>query len=162
MIGRQRAHAISGVFIFALLGAFAVLSTLLVLLGARAYRAVTERAALSAEERILLNYPLNKVRMNDCADRIRVDEKDGVPMLVIRHDIDGEWYETSIYCHQGWLYELFAAADDEIPLEEGEPLAAADYFKPELKDGVVSFEVGTGSGIYRAQVALRSRKGATA
>ena len=158
----QRAHAISGVFIFALLGAFAVLSTLLVLLGAQAYHAVIERAALAAEERILLGYPVNKVRMNDWADRIRVDEKGGVPMLVIRHDIDGEWYETSIYCHQGRLYELFAAADDELPLEDGEPLVEADYFKPELKDGVVSFEVGKGSEVYRAQVALRSRKGASA
>ena len=158
----QRAHAISGVFIFALLGAFAVLSTLLVLLGAQAYHAVTERAALAAEERILLGYPVNKVRMNDWADRIRVAEKGGVPMLVIRHDIDGEWYETSTYCHQGRLYELFAAAGDELSLEDGEPLVEADYFRPELKDGVVSFEVGTGSEVYRAQVALRSRKGASA
>ena len=40
----RHSHAISGVFVFLLLGVFAVFSTVMVLLGAKAYRAAAARS----------------------------------------------------------------------------------------------------------------------
>ncbi len=157
-------HAMSGVFIFMLLGIFAIMSTLLVLLGAQAYRAVVDSAARNAEERILLSYPANKVRMNDDQDHLRVEDVDGTKTLVISQDFDGSLYETRIYCYDGWLYEVFQEHGDEIALEDGEALTQAAYFRPEIKNGLLTFEVGTPEGAqYRMNVALRSQaaKGAT-
>ena len=49
-------HAISGVFVFLVLGIFAVFSTVMVLLGARAYKSTADRAAEHNAYRIGMAY----------------------------------------------------------------------------------------------------------
>ena len=49
---REVPHAVSGAFVFLLLGMFAVFSTVLVLLGARAYRSISARSAVNDTSRM--------------------------------------------------------------------------------------------------------------
>lgn len=151
-------RAMSGLFVFALLGVFAVMCTLLVLLGAQAYRGVVDGASENAEMRLMISYPTNLVRMNDNASNLSVQSRGGVDALVITQQFDDEAYETLVYCYEGMLYELFKAQDDELSLDYGEPITKAQFFRPSIKDGLFSFEIGGEDGeTYSARVALRSR-----
>ena len=84
MMKKQYGHSISGVFVFLLLGVFAVFATLLVLLGAQAYRNMTLRTAEHNEERILTSFVRHVVHGQDAADAISVQEIDGYTVLVVR------------------------------------------------------------------------------
>ena len=152
-----RSHALGGVFVFALLGTFAVMGVLLIMLGAQAYNTVVTSAQMSSNERILRSYPLNKVRMNDNVDALEIRQIEGVDVLTITQDYDGDMYETYVYCYDGWLRELFMAQEEEFYLEDGDELIEAQYFRPKIENGMMSFEIGTADGEnYQAKLALRS------
>ena len=58
-----RKHSISQVFVFVLLGIFAVMSTLMVLLSAQMYRGVVGKTEQNSSYRILTSYVSNAVRL---------------------------------------------------------------------------------------------------
>lgn len=155
----ERRHAVASVFIFVLLAAFAVFSTLLVLLGARAYAGIVARSEQGSSQRILVNYPLSKVRAGALRGAVSVEEEQGIPMLVLRQQIDDATYETRIYCYEGSLRELFFSPEEDGGFypEDGQELAAADLFRPTLEGDTLTFEVGARDGqIYRAGCRLRA------
>ena len=61
----------------------------------------------------------------------------GVDALSVREQVDGESYVTRIYCHEGWLMELFCAADAGLLPEDGERLLPARSLELELRDGLL-------------------------
>jgi hypothetical protein len=71
---KQPSHAISGVFVFLLLGIFAVFSTVMVLMGAKAYKGTAERAAEHNEKRLAQAYVRSMVRSDDEKGGVRVEE----------------------------------------------------------------------------------------
>ena len=52
----KSSHAISGAFVFMLLGIFAIFSTVMVLLSAKAYRGVVDKAAMHNSMRVASSY----------------------------------------------------------------------------------------------------------
>lgn len=149
---------ISGLMVFLLLALFALFCTMLIMMGAQAYRGVVDAAETNANKRILLNYPINKVRMNDDAAHIRVEDIDGTPVLVLEQDLDGDIYLTRVYCYDGALSETFMYEEDEFALEDGEPLARAESFTPKVEDGLFSFDVVAPDGsVLSGRWALRSK-----
>ena len=141
-----RRHSISQVFVFVLLGVFAVLSTFMVLLSAQLYRGIVDQTEESGAHRILTSYVANAVRGSDCAGGVSVDERSGVSMLVLGRDVDGERYETLIYCHDGKLRELFAAADQEFEPDYGEEICAAQHFEARISGGLLEMTMTDGAG----------------
>lgn len=126
---KRGSHTISGVFVFLLLGIFAVCSTVMVLLGAQAYKGGADRTETHNAERIAAAYMRNKVREADGQDMIRLeglegahslqivnDEEDSVTLLFVRDGMLCEWYT---------LRELF----DEATFDPvtGAPLPMAVY-----------------------------------
>ena len=149
-------HAIAGAFIFLLLAAFAVFSTLLVLLGAQAYSGIVARAEKASAQRILVNYPLNKVRSGALRDAVTVEEREGISVLALSQQVDGVTYETLIYCYAGSLRELFYCPEDgAFYPPDGQALPQAEFFRPTLLNGYLSFEVGAGDEVYQAGCRLR-------
>ena len=61
----KSSHAISGVFVFMLLGIFAVFSTVMVLLSAKAYRGVVDKAAMHNSVRVASSYIRTMLRSDD-------------------------------------------------------------------------------------------------
>ncbi len=117
-----RGHVISGFFVFCLIGLFAVLATTLTLVGINAYRSVYEASAGNSEGQIALSYLRGKVRAYDGAGRVVVETMDGLDVLCLRETIDGEMYETRIYCADGGLREYFCAVGDAFDPSLGEGL----------------------------------------
>ena len=139
-------HSIAQVFVLVLLGIFAVMSTLMVLLSAQMYRGVVSRTEQNSTYRILTSYVSNAVRASDAENCVYTDHRNGVDMLVLTSEIDGDAYETLIYCHGGMLRELFADADQEFDPEYGEIICSAQSFAAQIDNDLLTVTLTDGTG----------------
>lgn len=143
---KTKSHSISGAFVFTLLGAFAVFSMLLVVLGAQAYRTTVDGASAHTRKRIAAAFVRNAVRAQDERGAIAVEDRDGLPVLALSSEWDGERYVQYIYGYQGQLCELFTAAEYDFVPEDGEPVCAAQAFEPTLEGDLLTFRVTDETG----------------
>lgn len=157
MSGKQRtvSHSMQGVFVFVLLGLFAVMSTLMVLLGAQMYRNTVEHADRNNEDRVMAAYVRSMVRAEDADSAVGVEQQGDITALALREELDGERYVTWLYCYDGSLYEQFTSSDDFEP-ESGTAICPATRFEPRLEGGLLTVVMTDGSGQdSTVQVALR-------
>ncbi len=115
-------HSMPSAFLFLLIGLFAVCSLTLTLIGTRVYRHVTDDAAGNSDSQMVLSYLCNKVRTFDTQGSITLTTLNGIPVLCLSEDVDGEPYQTEIYVYQGTLRESFGSASDPFNPENGENL----------------------------------------
>ena len=120
-------HSMQGAFIFVLLGLFALMSTLMVLLGAQMYRATVDHTQHTNEERLLSAYVRSMVRAQDSSSTIDIKDENGTPVLCLVEDDDEGMavYATHIYVYDGKLYELYERYDDAFQPERGTPICDA-------------------------------------
>ena len=155
--GGERSHAIAGVFVFLLLGVFAVFSTLLVLFGAQAYRATTERTDAHGDERTLYAYVLNSLRGDDRQGVVRMRNEDGIDLLAVYYDYFGEPFEKRIYCYDGYLRELLVPAGYEFEPDTGEQVCPAQSFTPQMSGGLLTMDIVDVDGnLHRVDTVLRT------
>ena len=128
-------RSVSGVFVFLLIGMYTVFSLLLVLIGAGVYQKIADAADYNAQVRTSLTYIASKVRAGDAAGAVSVRYEDGVPVLALDQDLDGDLYRTRIYYQPdedgggGALYELFSLEDgDPADLTAGEKITEVSAF----------------------------------
>ena len=119
MSGKRRniQHSMQGVFVFVLLGLFAVMSTLMVLLGAQMYRNTVDRATANNEDRVLGAYVRSMVRAEDAADAVSTEQIDGVKTLALRETLDGSDFVTWLYCWEDQMYEQLSEQEAVDELE---------------------------------------------
>ena len=149
-------HAISGVFVFLLLGIFAVFSTVMVLLSARAYKGAVDRLADHNAARIAPAYLRSMVRADDEADVISVEETAGVTAVTLRNEYDDEAYVTRIYCVDGMLYEWFSEAENEFDPQEGERVCACQGLEAQVLPGLLSVRLQLNDRWSQVDIALRA------
>ena len=151
-------HMISGVFVFLLIGIFAIASITLVLSGIGAYRNVTNAAARNTERQLALSYLANKVRAYDGAGSVSVDTRDGISVLSLREDWEGETYETLIYHYDGAICEQYTSADGEFVPMYGERLTEALALQfNEVRPDLMQVEATLSDGsVYALHMALRT------
>ena len=146
-------HSMQGVFVFVLLGLFAVMSTLMVLLGAQMYRNTVDHATANNEDRVLGAYVRSMVRADDVAKAVRVETHDGVTVLAL---LDDEEYVTWLYCNDGQLYEYYTHAEAEFNPDSGMAICPALSFEPKLEDGLLTVNMTNAKGVAETvRVALR-------
>lgn len=133
-------HAISGVFVFLLLGIFAIFSTLMVVMGAKAYRGMVERSVTHNSARVASSYIRTMLRSNDESGVLRVEEVNGIPTITMENDWD-DIYVTRIYLYEGKLREWFAMADIPFEPANGESVCELDTMQAEMKNGLLHVEV---------------------
>ena len=141
MMKRSYHHSMAGVFVFLLLGVFAVFGTLLVLLGTNAYRATIDRTASHSDTRIVETFVRHAVRGEDAENNVSVVDYDGETVLVIGDPAD---YASYIYVYDGWLYELYS--DDGFELGAGEQLCEASGFGAVVDDHILRVMISTDDG----------------
>ena len=143
---RNVQHGMQGVFVFVLLGLFALMSILLVLYGAQMYRTTVARAEENNAQRVLTSYIRSMVRAEDAADSIRVEDRDGVSTIAMYEEISGKPYVTWIYTWDGSLCEQFTAADRPFVPGHGTVIAAAGGMTPEIENGLLTVSMTDGDG----------------
>ena len=139
-------HGMQGVFVFVLLGAFAVMSTLMVLLGAQMYHATVGSASANNDDRVLSAYVRSMVRAQDRAGAIRVEELDGLAVLSMTEYYGDDAYVTRLYRYDGSLCEQFTGAEYDFDPALGDAICPAGKFEPELTDGLLTISMTDGEG----------------
>ncbi len=138
-------HSMQGVFVFVLLGLFAVMSTLMVLLGAQMYRNTVDHATENNEGRVLGAYVRSMIRAEDSAGDVSIEDHDGVNTLALYEMIDDERYVTWLYCYNGMMYEQFTGADRQFNPMSGTEICPAKAFAPRLEDNLLTVNVVDGA-----------------
>ena len=158
MSGKSRSvqHSMQGVFVFVLLGLFALMSTLMVLLGAQMYRGTVAHSQANSDSRVLGAYVRSMVRAQDTAGGVRVERQGEMPVLALHEDIDGTDYVTWIYGWEGSVYEQFTEAAYAFKPEAGTIICGAGGFEPQIENGLLTIRARLGVDDTRTiQVALR-------
>ena len=145
-IGGEHSHTIAGVFVFLLLGVFAVFSTMLVLFGAQAYRSITERSAEHEADRTLYAYVLNSLRGEDAAGTVGLRSENGMDMVTVAYDDFGESFEKRMYCYDGYLRELLIPAESEFNPAAGEQICEASDFQAQINGNLITIEMTGADG----------------
>ncbi|MBO2515889.1 MAG: hypothetical protein CW338_01245 [Clostridiales bacterium] len=177
---KEKRFTFHGLFIFLLLGIFAVMSTLLVLYSAQVYNKTVTRSEKNNVNRIMRSFVASMARTGDEADTIRtgVCLHDGVQIYYVeRLDYTGETdaagndlvYARRLYCDEGILWESYAPVTEEqigAPVEyeeltgaKREKLCDAIAFVVELnEDGLLEASLADIDGVYRVKIALRTAR----
>ena len=156
---RESSHAIAGVFVFLLLGVFAVFSTMLVLFGAQAYRTTTERSAAHEADRTLYSYMLNTLRGDDYAGTVGLNSEDGIDMVTVAYDYGGDLFEKRVYCYDGYLREMLMSVGNEFVPEAGEQVCEASNFRAQMNGNLITIELTDADGeLHTVETVLRTMR----
>ena len=134
-------HPASGVFVFLLLGVFAVFSTLLVLLCAQAYRNTVDQTAYHGDERVIQTFVRNTLRAEDMQGAVSAAQVDGVDALLLTSGDEEDRFVRYIYCYNGNLCDLLLFAEDEFDPTLGEEICPAQQFSAEVGDRLVTVRI---------------------
>lgn len=118
----EHRHMIDILFVLSLFCVFAASSVLLILFGADIYKKTVHQMDSNYTSRTSIAYITEKIRQSDTADSIQITTQEGTQVLMLTNVINGIPYATSLYEYNGYLYELFARTDIELPLDAGQPV----------------------------------------
>ena len=151
-----RNSGLDGVFALLLFGVFASCVLLVLFMGTSVYSRLTERSQQAYDRRTSVQYVTTKVRQVPSAANVSVQDFDGVSALTITEDINGELFNTRIYCYDGWLMELFTFADNEFNPADGQRIMPAQGFTASLDGDRLTLDIVDESG-YESQLTLTLR-----
>lgn len=121
---KKKPHSISVLFMLVLFTVFAVLSVLLIIVGSKVYGNIVDSQETNGNGRNILSYVTNKVRSCQTLGKVYIEEKEGVPVLVI----EDKELETLIFFHEGKLKEATISAGDDYNLHFGDIIAEVNDF----------------------------------
>lgn len=137
---------VRGVFVFALLAAFALLSLVVVLVGAQSYRMINATAEEAYLSRTGLSYLAGKVRAADEAGMLEIRSENGTDLLTIASMHANEQYLTYIYCDGEHVCEYFARADLAFSPSYGEQICPAKEMRLTLERDLLTISLVDSNG----------------
>lgn len=164
MIKQQpRKHSVEGLAVLLLFGVFASCILSVLLMGADVCQKVAARDQASYDRRTAAQYLATRVRQADCGGGIVLDRFDGQDALVLPQTLDGVEYYTYVYCYDGYLRELFAAADAPMTAADGEKVLPAAALALEAEGSCLTARLQASDGFWQqVTLDLRSGEGAAA
>ena len=97
-------HKLDSLFILLIFSMFAVVSLLLVAIGAGMYQRVLARIDKNEEIRSSLSYVMNKIRANDDSGVLTLKNYNGVTVLCIKQNDDENDLTDYIYFYDGEIF----------------------------------------------------------
>lgn len=128
-----------------LLGLFALCILTVLFMGAGVYRDLVQQDRQVYAQRTCAGYLSARIRQAPSVDAVTISDFGG-GALVITEEIGGTDYCTRIYCHDGWLMELYAATDGEFVPEDGEKLLEARTLELKKQDDLLEIIVTAADG----------------
>ncbi len=122
---------------------FALCLLLVLLTGAEGYRLLTDRGEEHYARRTAARYLTTRVRQ---AEAVHLEDFSGYPALVLEETAEGERYITRVYCHGGWLRELYSLPEGAFSPEDGEKLLEADSLTLKQEGSLLGAELSLRSG----------------
>lgn len=137
MIKRQTKQHMGSLLALLLFAVFAVCILSVLMTGAGVYQRLSQRDDDAYTRRTATQYVSTKVRQAENSDAIRVEDFDGVPALTLRQDLGGVVLLTQIYCHDGWLRELFHLEGSGLIPSDGEKVLPMQAMSVEQKGSLL-------------------------
>lgn len=154
-----KAKTLTGIAALLVLAVFAAGILSVLLGGAGVYQRLTRRNSHAYESRTAAQYLATKVRQAESLPR--VEEFEGEDSLVLSQMIGETEYLTRIYCYDGWLRELFAAANGDFTPGTGEKILPMKALQIEQDGNLVSFRLVMAEGEEISVTSMpRQRRGA--
>jgi len=144
--GKHHIEALAALLLFA---AFALCILAVLLSGSRVFSRISVRDGCAFTARTIDSYLATKLRQSDASGAISIDGE----TLILS---EKEGYETRIYCHDGYIYELFTHSDALVQPEAGEKLLPADSMLPQLSGGLLRIDIASEAGETELLYAIRS------
>lgn len=163
MKDERKTQSIGSLAALVLFAVFAVCVLAVLLTGAGTYRRLTERDQAAFDSRTAVRYVTTRVRQADRAEGLSLRKIDSLDALVLTEEIDGEPYETWIYCYDGQLRELFVRGGTRVQPESGETILAMESLTADWDDscaGRLLVGIETENGREELVLFLRSGEGA--
>lgn len=142
MTQRTHSHPVSGLSILSLIGLFALLCLLTVVLSLQAFEGITADVTQQGNRRLAASYLQNRIRSCDAQNAISVTEKEGIPCLQLRQ---GDLYSL-IYVQDGQLMEQLWDETDAFDPTLGEAIAPAQSLEATLSSGLLILSLTDGQG----------------
>ena len=139
-------HHLDGLLALLLFGVFAASILSVLLTGAGVYSRLTQRDQNAYDRRTCVQYLATKVRQAPSGAQITAGTFGEGDALLLSEDIDGQPYLTRIYCYDGWLRELFSAADDPFAPKDGEKILPAQALALHIDDNLLQVDLTDSSG----------------
>lgn len=163
--GRKR--NISSLLVLLLFAVFVICILAVLLTGAQVYQNLAQRDQESYDRRTVAQYIATKVRQTDAESFVftapfseDAAQTEG-DTLYLTEQLEGEDYYTRIYCHDGYVRELFASCYDEFLPEDGEKIMEAEDLLFAVEDGLLTVQIGYADGT-RENLVLHLRSGEVA
>ena len=168
---RQDKRKVDSILALLLFAVFAVCILAVLLTGADTYQRLAERDQHGYDQRTAAQYVTTKIRQADVAGGVTLRVFEGRDALVLAEEIDGVRYETMLYCHDGYLCELFMEAEAlfgedgayAVNPEDGEKILTADVllvYPDTPETGLWEMHLRTGEQEQTLRLYLRSGEGA--
>ncbi len=138
--------SISAVAALVLFAVFAVSLLATLLAGSGVYRSITERDTLSYQNRTAASYVATRLRQVSSPQDLNVGAFGNSDALILTETVDGTEYVTKVYCCDGWLMELFSAADNSLDPEDGEKILPVEKFEISRREGMLSLSLTDSGG----------------
>ena len=142
----KTARSFPAVAAFLMLAVFATAVLLTLITGAGTYRRLTQRTQMAFDSRTATQYLATKVRQASGSEGVSIAPFGQGDCLWIPQNIEGETYAIRVYCHDGWLMELFSDAESIFAPENGERLFPAEKLELSVKDGLLTAVVALPDG----------------
>ncbi len=130
--------------VIALCALFLFLASGVTLLSSSVYREVQASSERRSDQRMALSYLISQLRAGDQAGGITIGNYGDVDAIFIA---DGANYETILYCHGGYLMELYAEKGLAFSPEDAVRIAPARSLTISQNAGLIHIEVEGDDGI---------------
>ena len=141
---KRKNHNISTVAALLTFAVFAVCVVSVLLYGAKAYKNLTDTDSDNYTYRTCAQFINTKLHQSVSAEKVSVEQFGDGDCISFEENIEGDDYITSLYCHDGWLCELFiskGAGLESFDPMDGEKVLEASNLKAEIDGGMLNISV---------------------
>lgn len=131
---KSRKHHIEALAALMLFALYALCIFGVIMAGTGIFSRLSARDDAAFERRSLENYIPAKLRRSDFSGALSVEGD----YLILAEE---EGYETRIYCHEGYVRELFTRCGAEADPSAGEKLLPAEAMELRFEDGLLIVEL---------------------
>ena len=133
-------------FVLLIFAAFAMSVLVVLMLSGMIYKHMVDISREGYNSQTCLSFIWSRVKNEDEAGKIRVDEFEGCPALSIYEEFGDSTYRTAIYYYEGWIHELFSEVGLGLTPGDGTPLIeVASFSLEELDYGLIRASTDSGS-----------------
>lgn len=129
----MKKNTVNGVLVLVIFAVFMVCVLFVLLSGADTVQRLTDRDQRTYDHRTAVQYIATRVHQADRSGAVSVEDA----TLVLTEEINGQLYQTRVYCHEGYLREMFCPTGAALAPEFGEEILPMQDFRVTCQDDLL-------------------------